>query len=254
MKKINSAFFSLLAYGSVVTAQTAYVVKKDITLSFKGSSGTNGSAVAWNSDKKVYYAVIAGNATFPLETFSETGKLLYESEAGIDIRGLWYNPKTKKLEGNGQGTNGIFSYNLNASGEPRGAEILYEGQNQPDIQSVGAFDAKKQTVYFLDGDAIVPYKLKGVKKGKSIALINNPVSFDKMNYTTVIFTNRKNEEFGLLHPQRKTVYLFNLKGKYTGKIDFPDNAITHDAFRFSFANGKIWLYDTKTRSWTGYDF
>ena len=50
----------------------------------------------------IYYAVIAGNSSFPLETFDATGVSLYQTNTGFDCRGLWWNPNLNQLETNGQ--------------------------------------------------------------------------------------------------------------------------------------------------------
>ncbi|MGE0635958.1 MAG: hypothetical protein AB7G44_10680 [Bacteroidia bacterium] len=250
MKKIVS-FVAATVIAAATFAQTTYTAKKDFTLTFSGSEGTNGTAVVWNPDKQVYYAAIAGNAVYPLETFGSGGNLKYANTTEIDVRGLWYNAKTKKLEGNGAGEVGYFSYMMNASGEPRTPEVTLSGQHQPDFQSVAAFDGKK--LYFFFDGKITSYSTKG-KAGKSLALKNSPASVDVLNATTVVYTGRKGEEFGLLDYDAKRVYLFNKKGVYTATVNLPGSAITGNMFRFAFANGKIWLYDVDSRSWTGYTF
>jgi hypothetical protein len=254
MKKIISFAFALAVTLSAVFAQNTYTAKKDMTLAFKGDEGTNACAVVWNPDKKVYYAVIAGNATYPLETFSQSGNVQYTGTAGVDTRGLWYNAKTTTLEGNGAGEVGYFTFKTNASGEPRDPEVVLAGQHQPDFQSVGAFNSKKQLIYYFFEGSIKSYKRKSGSASKSIELKNCPVGTSDLNYTTVVFTERKGEELGLLDYNANRVYLFNLKGVYTATVNLPSTAIAGDAFRFSFANGKIWLYDVDSRSWTAYTF
>jgi hypothetical protein len=49
--------------------------------------GTNASGIAYNPNFDIYYAVIAGNPTFPLETFTPSGMPLYQTTAGFDFRG-----------------------------------------------------------------------------------------------------------------------------------------------------------------------
>lgn len=249
MKKI----FSLVAatvFATATFAQTNYTARKDFSLTFVGDEGTNGTTVVWNPEKQVYYAAIAGNADYPLETFGVGGNMKYANKADIDIRGLWYNAKTKKLEGNGAGEVGYFSYDMNASGEPRNPVVTVSGQNQPDFQSIAAFDGKK--LYFFFDGKINSYSTKG-KAGKSFSLTNSPASVSMLN-TTVVYTGRKGEEFGLLDYDAKKVYFFDKKGKYKASVSLPGDAVTHDMFRFAFANGKIWLYDVDSRAWTGYMF
>ncbi len=257
MKKIfftSAVVLFLFAGLENAIAQNSYTAKKDVTLKFKGEDGTNSCAVVWNSDKHVYYAVIAGNADYPLETFSQSGNLQYNGTTGVDVRGLWYNSKSAKLEGNGAGDVGFFAYSLNASGEPRDAEIVLSGQHQPDFQSVGAFDSGKQMIYYYIDGSIKTYKRKSGKESKSFDLKNIPSGTSSLNGTTVVFTGRKGEELGVLDYENQKVYLCDLKGNYKASVSFPSNAVTSDMFRFSFANGKIWLYDVDSRSWSGYSF
>ena len=250
MKKIVS-LVAATVFAAATFAQSSYTAKKEFSLAFTGSDGTNGTAVVWNPDKQVYYAAIAGNAVYPLETFGVGGNMKYANLTDIDVRGLWYNAKTKKLEGNGAGEVGYFSYDMNASGEPRNPQVMVSGQNQPNFQSVGAFDGKK--IYFFFDGKINSYSTKG-KAGKSFGLKNSPASVDVLNATSVVYTGRKGEEFGLLDYDAKRVYFFNKKGVYTATVNLPSGAVTGDMFRFAFANGKIWLYDIDSRSWTGYSF
>jgi len=259
MKKIfptvTIIVFLLFAGALNSKAQTSYSATRGITLKFKGDDGTNGCSVTWNPGKKVYYANIAGNEVYPLEMFSESGKNLFAGEAGYDSRGLWYNPSTQKLEGNGYSDNGIKSYQIEGNGKPGDLSSVFDGAgHQPSDQSVGTYDqAKNQIVYFNEG-AICRYNRDngnsaGIKKLK-LKKVNMP----DINSTTIVYTGRVGEEFGLLDYISKTVYLLNEKGKVKAKVILPSDAVTHDMFRFSFANGKIWLYDVDTRSWTGYTF
>lgn len=244
----------LISMNNSVSAQKSYAATKQLSLTFSSEEGTNGTSVAWNAIKKLYYAVIAGNASFPLETFSEDGRMLFNGEASVDVRGMWFNPKTKKLEGNCAGDAGYFSAGISSYGEPSQAEITTAGQNQPDFNNVGAFDAKKKKVYFYQDGQIYAYKAKGGSALPSIKLSNLPCDIASINMTSVIFTGRKGEELGVLDYEAKRVYLVDLKGNYKAVVSLPANAVTHDMFRFSYANDKIWLYDVDTRTWTGYSF
>lgn len=254
MKKTPFVLIVLIIGISSVFAQKSYKATEVFTLEFALSDGTNASAVTWNPDKKVFYSVIAGNASFPLETFDEFGEQINSNEAGVDARGLWYNLKTKQLEGNGPGETGVFTIGFNNSGEKKTVKILIEGKNQPENQSVGAFDSKKQIIYYYSDGMIYSYLRKNGKQKSAMKITDCPADLSDINSTTVIFTGIKNQELGLLDYNSQKVYLFNLKGKHTATINLPENAPTNDAFRFSFANNYIWLYDIDTRMWTGYAF
>jgi hypothetical protein len=254
MKK-SLFLFTILFWGILsINAQKMYTAKVAVSLKFQSKDGTNASAVTWNPIKKVYYSVIAGNASFPLESYNSAGEQINTEEAGIDARGLWYNSKTKQLEGNGQGETGIFSIKWNTSGKNKEVKILIEGKNQPANQCVGAFDSKKQIIYYYSNGKIYSYFRKNGKQKSSFNITNSQIDLENINSTTVIFTGIKNQELGLLDYYLHKVYLFDLKGKLTAIINLPENASTNNAFRFSFANNYIWLYDVDSRSWTGYSF
>lgn len=234
-------------------AQKTYSATADITLNFQSEDGTNASAVAWNPANKMYYTVIAGNETFPLETFSAAGELIYSNTASVDSRGLWYNPKSKKIEGNGPDTYGYFSHSISSNGQLDPATFYVEGQHQPDYNSVGALDSKAKKICFYSSGSVYFYNQSNGKEAGSVALKDIP-SLETINSTTVIYTGRKGEELGILDYGSNNVYLFDLKGNFKAIVTLPTDAVTHDVFRFSFANEKIWLYDEVSRSWTGYSF
>jgi hypothetical protein len=83
--------------------------------------------------------------------------------------------------------------------------------------------------------------------------LNMPTSLENINTTAFIYTGTKKMEIGLLNHAHKEIYLFNLKnGEHMATVKLPGDAITHNVFRFAYANGYIFLYDQDTRSWTGY--
>ncbi len=254
MKK-SLFLFTILFWGILsINAQKMYTAKVAVSLKFQSKDGTNASAVTWNPIKKVYYSVIAGNASFPLESYNSAGEQINTEEAGIDARGLWYNSKTKQLEGNGQGETGIFSIKWNTSSKNKEVKILIEGKNQPANQCVGAFDSKKQLIYYYYDGKIYSYLRKNGKQKSVINLTNCPVESENINSTSVIFTGNKGEELGLLDYELQKVYLLNLKGQHKATIILPEDALTNNSFRFSYANNLIWLYDVDSRSWTGYSY
>ena len=66
---------------------------------------------------------------------------------------------------------------------------------------MGVFDAKTKTVYFLKGNTVIAYDLKG-NEGKSISLVlkdNEGEDFlpEKYNYSTIIYTGIPKQEFGI---------------------------------------------------------
>mgnify|MGYP003330496660 FL=1 len=121
-------------------SQTPKTLKPTITLKIDRSGGANGASVAWHPVQKKYYAAQAGNETFPMEVFDEKGKMLSDNnlETMFDVRGFWYNPKTKTLQANGYDTYGWAEYKLNGKGIPTSVTKLDIEAGKPDPQSVGA--------------------------------------------------------------------------------------------------------------------
>ncbi len=228
--------------------------KPSLILQISQTSGTNGASVAYNPDKRLYYAVIAGNGAYPLEVFDGNGNNVYQTDAGVDTRGIWWNPKTKTLEGNGYGDVGIFSYSMNSSGFPsEGTQTVFPGENhQACEQCVGTFDTKKKAMMYYASGYITWYsRSKGVEIKKMALEVGSGI--DDINEYSTIYTGVKNMEIGLLDYNNNKVYLYSAKtGKRTGTVELPSNAETHGVFRFAYANKHVFLYSVDSRSWTGY--
>ena len=83
-----------------------------------------------------------------LAVFDVTGKRLSDEDLTtmLDTRGLWYNPATKLVCGNGHGDWDGFSYELDKTGIPTDIEDrIMIGMNQPYAQSVGVLQYYRQT-------------------------------------------------------------------------------------------------------------
>jgi hypothetical protein len=157
MRSIIFSFILLMSLPSIGQAQKpAKQLKKVLELAMPGEAGgqdgTRGAYVAYNPVLKLYYAAFAGNASYPMAVFNAKGKLLSEPDraTNADLRGLWYNPLTKSLQGNCYNEGGWVNYKLDKAGMPDYPSSLLdtEGMYQPDEQSVGVFDPKLKTVYF----------------------------------------------------------------------------------------------------------
>lgn len=250
------ALFTTIVLGLILNSNALYAEiidhpKASLTLHFEQKSGTNASSVTFNPKTNLYYAAFAGNSSYPLEVFDIEGKNIYQTSTGVDIRGLWWNKKSKSLEANCYSDGGIVSFPLNKQGFPSiGAQTLFEGvDHQPSANSCGVYDSKKkQTLYYKFGNI---YKYA---KGNKVSTLNLPIkNKDNINAQCMIYTGKKSMEIGLLDYVNKEVYLYNSKtGKKTAKITLPSDAITYSAFRFAFANNYVFLYDSDSRNWVGY--
>lgn len=268
MKKLLLIALVCMGTSIALQAQTSPTLKKTLELKMPKTvdddmPGTRGAGVAWHPVQKKYYAVFAGNAEYPLALFDVKGKLLSEEDltAMIDTRGIWYDPVSKTIAGNGYGEGGWFNYKINSTGVPSDYNIKIEGMNQPDAQSVGAYNPAVKQVLFLYGDQVLFYDNKGqvkdsveihwgLKKGEDEDEIG---SADDYNLTTVVYTGIKGQELGLLNTTLSQVELYDIKTGYLSKtFSLPDDAVTESMFNFAYTNGMYWLFNMEERTWTGY--
>ena len=248
--------------------QQPKTLKQVLTLHIDREGGANAANVAWHPVQKKYYAAQAGNETFPMEVFDANGRMLSDNnlETIIDIRGFWYNPNTKTLQANGYDNTGWAEYKLNGKGIPTSIVKIDIEPGKPDPQSVGAYDAKKNVVYFFD------YSTVGVERHKmtdgvsdtTIALYlgaktKNDIVADqktiKANYNenALIYTGIAGSEIGLLNVNDKQIELYNIAtGLMTKVLKLPDGAPVERSMNFSFCNDIYWLNDKTERVWHGY--
>ena len=227
---------------------------------------TSGASVIWHPVQKKYYAVFAGNQEFPLAVFDVKGKRLSEDGliAMMDTRGLWYNPATKLITGNGYSDNGWFTYKLDPKGIPADIDLLFEGMNQPGEQCVGTYNPAAKRVLFLNNGTVYMYNDKGEaedsimiswgvkKKADAQAGGYDEEAFLDYNYTSVIYTGIKGQELGFLNTVKKQVELYNIQDGYLAKIvPLPGEAIAETAFNFAYANGIYWFFNMNERKWVG---
>jgi hypothetical protein len=240
--------------GNLFAQAPAEYLQEEFRYEMVQEDGNNGSAVAWNGQAKVYVAVIAGNESFPMEIFDAQGKAIAQSQAGWDWRGLWYNPLAGGFEGNAAGEGGWATFTLDREYLFSTIRTLREGQYQPDFQSVGAFDVKKNQVVFLDYsvDGLAMYSHKNPKKVKQLRLDFATSDLGNINSTTVGYTDHANYEFVLLDYSLGKLVFFNRSGDETASAMLPDGAPLPDMFAFSFTNDRAFLYDKEARVWHAY--
>lgn len=269
MKKLTIILLSLLIVTFNAAAQLiAKPVKKVATLSMPGETGNNGGSVVWHPVLKKYYASFAGNSSYPMGVFDPTGKLISpeDLETSFDTRGLWYNTITKRIEANGYADYGWIAYKLSPKGIPVDTVQIIEGQNQPDQQSVGVFDAVQKKIAFMSGNRIVYYSLKGDALDEAIdlklsdnagelmedELADDADPMENYNTTALCYTGIPNAEFGLLNYNKLLIELYNRKGVLTKTFQLPDDAVVYNNFNFAYANSTWWLFDKVERKWFGY--
>jgi hypothetical protein len=275
MKKYLLLLFAAVVCLNTVTAQATRVLKKVMELKMPKTAeddmpGTRGASVVWHPVQKKYYAVMAGNALYPLAVYNAIGKRISDDTltALIDSRGLWYNTVTKQICGNGYNDNGWYNYTLNKMGIPTELIVKFAGLNQPNEQAVGAFNTLKKEVFFLNGSQIVKYSAAdastkeedkvlihwGLTKADGIAADEDVETVPEgYNYTTIVYTGIAGAEAGVLNIVENQIELYDYKtGFLSKKLTLPEGAITETAFNFAFANGIYWLFDIANRVWIGY--
>lgn len=230
--------------------------------------GTRGASVCWNPVNKKYYAAFAGNKAYPLGVFNASGKLVSDSDLTTlrDIRGLWFNPDTKKISGNTYDDEGWFSYTLNSNGIPTDYTTDFEDMNQPDLQSVGSYDPILRSICFLDKGKVAFYDIKTATAGNSLPIhwgrkkSQGPGEFENednenedYNTSTVIYTGIKNSELGFLNILLHRIELYDHKNGYMQQtLELPQDIPLENIFNFAYTNGIYWLFDISKRKWLGF--
>lgn len=270
--KTSLLTFVLLGLFLSATAQPKpKVLKNVIKLEMPDGDGHNGASVAWHPVLKRYYAAMAGNESYPLAVFDAGGKRLSDDElmTEFDVRGLWYNPAKKTIQMNGYDNKGWAEYHLNARGIPDDIKSLFSGQQQPDPQSVGAFNPARQVIYFLDDEGnLAVYQLSDATMTTTIelalgrtkkddaetdaALGGNDDVLDDYNHA-VVFTGIPGAEIALRNITENRIEFYNLKdGHLVKTLGLPDDAPQEQALNFAYCNNTWWLFDTEQRAWIGY--
>lgn len=262
-KRFISIFFILGTLGLLtqcktsktgIKAQVNIAPDASLKLKFQGSRGYKASAVVYHPQNKLYYSVIAGNYRYPLETFDTKGLSVFQSKAGLNTQGMWWNATTQQLESNVK--KGIAATKLTDKGYASGDEIkviLENSTHQPNSNSCGVYDTDADEILYYSYEKIYRYSRKDAQLISSYYLIGLPASGDNLNQNSLIYTGKKGMEIGLLDYKNKKVHLFDKTSrKFANTIDLPQSAVTHKEYRFSYANNHIWLFNSEERTWVGY--
>lgn len=244
---------------------------KTLSLYIPGEDGSNSGAVVWHPKFKRYYTSMIGNATYPMAIFSDKGHLIDGNfEAGADLRGLWYNTTTQRLEYNCYEDGGVGHYILNASGEIINRDSDKVGSFQPNEQSVGVYNEKDKLFVFPDYDfSLLSYKTIGgeiesrtmlqldcsTKKQAEEVSDQDMAERRDVRNSSVMYTGIKNSEFAVLNLDKYVIELYDGKtGLMTDKKKLPTDFSVqlYRSFNFSYANGIWWFFNKESRTWEGY--
>jgi hypothetical protein len=270
MKQLVYLLAAFCITSSAIAQTKPRTLKKTIVLQMALTAeddmpGTRGASVVWHPIQKKYYAAMAGNVGYPLSVFDPGGKRISPDThiANADIRGLWYNPFVKAIQGNQYNDYGWFQYVLTPKGLVDEVEELQEGMHQPDAQSAGAYYVPKKQVLFQKEGTVSFYNYQtaeeettleifwGMKSGQEgLDQLDSP---EGIYNSGIIYTGIKGGEIGFLNVDDRQIELYNIKTGYlTQALKIPDDATPELTFNFAFANGMYWLFDMENRKWTGY--
>jgi hypothetical protein len=226
------------------------------SVSLQCASGTgNRSGVAYNPAYNVYYSVDAGSGSYPIETYSSTGgSPVFTVAASFDYRGLWWNPNTNQLVGNGNSSLGEVTHVLNGSGYATGVtNTVFTGMAQPSSQSCASYDYNANEIIGYGNNSIYRYNAaSGVFLG-AYAVTGLPVAYSNMDSTSLGYTGCTGMEICLYDHNNKAVYFINkATGAYVSTSQLPNTASGGDRFMFAFANNMAWVFDPSTLVWQSY--
>lgn len=217
------------------------------------SAGTNNrSGLVFNPNANLYYSVNAGSASYPVDTYDETGTLVSSPAQGFDYRGAWWNPSADQFEGNGFGSEGLFVHTLNSGDAyPTGSGAIIFTANQPSSQSVGDLDYDaNEIIYYSDG-FIHRYSRADNGFLGNYQIIGLPVGTSDINSNSVVYTGETGAEIGVYdHVNQRLLLIDKSDGTYVGASQLPGSATQRTSFGMSYANDLLWLYDNGT--WTSY--
>jgi len=219
------------------------------------STGITNASLVWHPVKARYYSLRPGNAAFPLETWvAGSSTSVCTATAGVDSRGLWYNPATNAIERNCFGTLGWATLGIDAASCATGAfTTIFSGQLQATTQSVAAFDpVQNEVLTYAAATTSVQFRSRATGAlVQTLLLTGTPVA--NINTESIIWTGQAGYEIGLLDYVTKRVLLFSrASGAFTGQSQLPASAATHSQFRFCYTNNRVWLYNATLRKWNAY--
>jgi len=243
MKNLLTVLFASTITISLAQPKTPEQIS--LSLKLNSTGGTNGCSVAWNPINKMYYAIIAGNIDYPIDIFDETGKWISKQVSGVDVRGIWFNPKTKKLEGKSN-EGELFSWSIDSDGGLDEPQLVKESIGI-DGQFVVSFS---KGFYFYHEEGVI--KKVSAKGAIDYIQLARPSEEDDYNTYGMGYTEVKNYEIVLFNRATSSLEFYNLKGDLTATVALPGYIPDMVRFRFSFANNMAWLFDTDERVWNGY--
>lgn len=210
------------------------------TLHFVTGTSGNQTSVVFHPLFHKYYSIRSGNTTFPLETWPLTGgPSTYQTTAGFDTRGMWFNPNLWQVERNGFSASGWRTVDLDVNGNALNTfATIFTGMLQPNTQSIGVFDPVGNEVLYYDAGVIHRYdRATGIASG-TLALTGTSLAY--VQSLNMIWTGQSGYEIGILDYVTKRILLFSrTTGAFAAAVQLPASAPTPSTFRFSYANNRV---------------
>lgn len=223
------------------------------SLVFVATPITNASLV-WHPLRQRYYSARLGNSTLPLETWLLAGGAsVAQTNAGIDTRGLWYAPGAGNIERNCAGALGWANMNIDASSNAMNTFAqLFTGMNQPNNQSVGAYDWNTNTVLFYLSGSMYVYSRTTALLLATIPLTGT--SLASVTAHTVMYTGQVGYEVCLYDYTNKRMLFFNRSsGAFSAMSQLPASAtVSGTQFNVAYTNNRFWTFSSTTRKWNAY--
>lgn len=220
------------------------------------ASAINNPSLVWHPVLQRYYSVRMGGTNFPLETWLPSGGLsVAQTTCGIDTRGMWYNPNTGQMERNCFAASGWATLDTDASGNALSTFTqLFMGTNQPNAQSVGAYDPTTDQVIFYF-NSVFHFYARATATLVSTLPATGYTPMTNVVQHVVMYTGQAGYELCLYDAVAKRAVLFNkATGAFSGSSDLPASAVatTTAAFRVSYTNNRFWLFNSTLRKWNAY--
>lgn len=250
---MSTIVFAILHGQAMAQCTPSSNATASLTLTGQPGGTENRSGLAFNPVLGLYYSVNAGSPSYPLDTYNEDGSLAATVISGFDYRGVWWEPTTQHLIGNGYATLGIFDQNLQVgTGLPLGTGTVVLTSNQPDVQSIGDLDTEANEILYYFAGSIHRYSASTNALLGTYAITGMPGGVGSLNSNTVMYIGCPGKEVALYdYVNRQVQYVNKSTGAYSGSTQLPSDAPQRASFGLSYANGSVWIYDQG--AWHGYD-
>jgi hypothetical protein len=224
-------------------------------------SAVDGACVAWHPIQKKYYAGMVGGPNELMRIFNEKGEPIDSCTTLANLRGLWYNPTKKLLEGNAVEYKGWFTYQLNEKGLPEKIEPVFNFDAVSNGQSVGAYlevDAQGTVAFLFD----ISVHFFDATNGVFISAVTLPELYGDTKYeinqaglthtALVLATGMPEAELAFVNVYKRQIDFIKLGKGYSHSLIIPQQQPLYGAFNTAFANGILWMYDQQKKVWNGY--